>query len=83
MAAARAKETEKPHLPDGTDWPPETVEWFESWRSSPCTARWDARQWQYMFDTAVVHALIYGSNDYTYLGELRQRLQFMGLEFDD
>lgn len=73
---------EKPHLPDGTEWPPETEEWFEAWRESPSTDSWDARQWQYMFDTAIVHALIYQSNQFNYLGELRARLSYMGLNFD-
>ena len=74
---------EKPQLPDDWDWADATREWFRAWRSSKCTNGWDERQWQYLFDTAIVHSLVYGSQDYGYLGELRQRLQYMGLEFDD
>lgn len=73
---------EKPHLPDGPEWAPETVDWFEAWRDSPRTDGWDAAQWQFMFDTAVVHSLVYQSGQFSYLGELRSRLVYMGLEFD-
>lgn len=74
---------EKPHLPTDTDWPPQTVEWFEAWRDSRCTDQWDERQWQYMFDTAIVHSLVYGSFAFNWLPELRTRLVQMGLVFDD
>jgi len=73
---------EKPNLPETTDFPEETIEWFEAWKNSSRTDTWDAPQWQYMFDTAIVHALIYASNQFNLLGELRARLAFMGLDFD-
>lgn len=34
-------------------------------------------------DTAIVHALVYGSNDFGALAELDKRLRFMGLTFED
>ena len=74
---------EKPTLPEGTVWPEETREWFEAWRQSRCTDHWDERQWQYMFDTAIVHALVYGSSDFSALAQLHQREAFMGLSFED
>ena len=66
-----AAKKDKPTLPEDTDWPKETVEWFEAWRSNRCSDHWDDRQWQYVMDTAIVHALVYGSN------------AFMGLTFED
>jgi len=74
--------TEKPHLPSDTDWPPSTVEWFEAWRSDHITDQWGEIQWQYMFDTAIVHSLVYGSYAFQWLPELRARLVQMGLDFD-
>ena len=63
---------EKPNLPEeGFEFCPATREWFEAWRSSRATDDWDDRQWQYMFDTAIVHSL-----------ELRTRLTQMGLYFE-
>ena len=74
---------EKPNLPeDGFEFCPATREWFEAWRSSRATYDWDDRQWQYMFDTAIVHSLVYGSYDFHWLGELRTRLTQMGLYFE-
>lgn len=78
-----AAKKDKPTLPEATDWPKETVEWFEAWRSNRCSDHWDDRQWQYVMDTAIVHALVYGSNDFGALAELHKRLAFMGLTFED
>ena len=72
----------KPSLPRGTDWGPDTRAWFKAWADSPATDEWDARQWQYMFDTALVHNMIYAYSDISLIAELRQRLAFMGLTFE-
>ena len=69
-------------LPSSTDWAEETVAWFEAWRDSPRTDDWDAPQWQFFFDTAVVHSAVYGFNDMTMLPELMKRLQYMQLTFE-
>jgi hypothetical protein len=73
---------DKPELPDTVSWPPATKQWFESWRASPRTDGWDEAQWQYMFDTALVHALVWGKQDTAMLAELRQRTRCLGLTFD-
>ena len=75
--------TEKPDLPDSFDFCDRTREWYEAWRASRCTDHWDMRQWNYMFDTAIVHSLVYGSYDFHWLGELRARLTQMGLDFEE
>lgn len=67
-------------LPD-FDWPDETISWFESWRDSPRSDNWDGVQWQYLYDTALVHAAVWGG-DMSLLPELRSRLKYMGLTFD-
>lgn len=54
-----------------------------SGRSNRCSDHWDDRQRQYVMDTAIVHALVYGSNDFGALAELHKRLAFMGLTFED
>lgn len=73
---------EKPHLPKDTEWPEATEKWFNNWRDSERTDGWDMPQWQYMFDTAIVHALVYQAEQYQCLGELRARLREMGLSFE-
>ncbi|RVU97045.1 hypothetical protein EII22_08920 [Coriobacteriales bacterium OH1046] len=72
----------KPELPGSFDFCDATREWYAAWRSSRCTDGWDMRQWNYMFDTAIVHSLVYGSYDFSWLAELRARLTQMGLEFE-
>lgn len=74
---------EKPDLPEEFDFCPATRRWFETWRSSRVTDHWDDRQWQYMFDTAIVHSLVWGSFDFHWLSELRTRETQMGLVYDD
>lgn len=72
----------KPALPDNSEWPEATTQWFEAWRSSPRSDDWDDVQWQYMFATAMVHAEVWGSFNLSMLGELRSREAYMGLNFD-
>ena len=81
MTAEVVKMNVKPNLPVHTEWPPETREWFKAWRDSPRTDTWDDAQWQYLFDTAVVHSLVYAAQQFQYLQELRVREQAMGLSF--
>ena len=73
---------EKRELPAGTDWCPETRKWFATWRDSERTADWDEPQWQFLYDTAIVHSLIYESQQFQWLQELRTREQMMGLSFE-
>lgn len=73
---------EKPNLPKDVPWAPKTIEWFNEWRSSPRTDDWDAPQWQYLMDTAIVHSCLWGTQDYSMLGELRARESYMGLTFE-
>lgn len=74
----------KPSLPrvEGQPWCAETKRWFKSWRDSPATDLWDMRQWQFAFDTALVHQAVWYDGDLTKTGELRAREAQMGLSFD-
>lgn len=75
--------SEKPTLAElGGDYAEDTEKWFEAWRSSPRTDGWDACQWQYMKDTAVVHTLIYGQGMFEMLPDFEKRLDKLGLRFD-
>ena len=72
---------DKPKLPEDIPFPDETVKWFESWRNSSRSDDWDEFQWQYLIDTALVHSAVWGSQDFSMLGELHKRLAYMGLTF--
>lgn len=82
MIIVGSKASGKPSLPDTVDWPQETIAWFESWRESPRTDGWDAQQWNYLIETAIVHAEIFSSMNFAMLGELRARESYMGVTFD-
>lgn len=73
---------DKPKLPEDIPFPEETVKWFEGWRNSPRSDDWDELQWQYLIDTALVHSAVWGSQDFSMLGELHKRLAYMGLTFE-
>ena len=74
----------KPNLPEveGQPWCAETKRWYKAWRDSPATDSWDARQWQFLFDTALVHMAVWYDGDLTKVGELRAREAQMGLDFN-
>ena len=74
----------KPNLPrvEGQPWCAETKRWFKAWRDLPVTDSWDSRQWQFLFDTALVHQAVWYDGDLTKIGELRARETQMGLSFD-
>lgn len=65
-------------LPDGFDWPDRTIAWFQAWVDSPSTAGWSEIQWEYLADTALVHAYVWGNSDMAKIGELRARVERMG-----
>lgn len=74
---------DKPTLEQlGGDFSEDTKQWFDAWRDSPRTDGWDAAQWQYMKDTAVIHSCIYSMNMIELFPDLDKRLSKLGLSFD-
>jgi hypothetical protein len=71
----------KPTLPEAISWPAATQVWFDTWRTSQHTDSWTPEQWQFLFDTALVHAAVWGQGNFQMLGELRLRSEKMGLTF--
>lgn len=69
-------------LPEGFYWPSRTREWWAVWVASPVTESWTPLQWEYLLDTAVVHAAVWGGGDagpdLKQMGELRQRIERLG-----
>jgi hypothetical protein len=45
-----------PELPDGYEWPAATLAWWTTWRESPQAQMFLATDWDYLLDTAVLHA---------------------------
>lgn len=82
-----------PELPDGrlgwvngermsVDWPQATVDWWETWRSSPMTKTWTTTDWNFLLDTALLHAQ-YWSGDLSVAAELRLRVAKFGATPED
>lgn len=70
-----------PVLPDG-DWPVQTVAWWETWRSSALAQTFGATDWQFLLDSALLHAELWRGN----LGvapELRLRVAKFGATPED
>lgn len=78
---------EQPELPKGfpydgrrIKWPTQTVEWWASWNGSPLAQGFTQHDWDYLLDTAVLHAQFWlGLGSVKVAGEIRQRLAKFGV----
>ena len=69
-------------LPEGMKLPKQTVAWFEAWRRDPITRSWGEAQCQFLVDTALVHAAVWGMGRFDLAHELMMREREMGVRFD-
>jgi hypothetical protein len=69
-------------LPDDYEWPPQTRQWWQHWRESPQSQTFLATDWDYLLDTAVLHADFW-LGDHSNANELRQRLAKLGATVED
>lgn len=72
----------QPPLPDDRNWPKRTQEFWRVWGESPLTAGFTAAEWDYMLDTAYIHARLW-QGDAKQAGELRLRLAKVGATAED
>lgn len=63
-------------------WPSRTREWWKMWRESPLTTDYTEADWQYLLDTALVHAR-HWSGDAKAAAELRLRVGKFGSTPED
>lgn len=83
----RWERAEPPALPDFTvekgeqlvefHWPERTREWWQMWIDSPQAEHFGSSDWQYLLDTALIHARLW-RGDLTSAGELRLRVAAFG-----
>jgi hypothetical protein len=71
-----------PELPGGIDWPVVTLAWWETWRRSAQAAAFTATDWDFMVDTALLHARFW-AGDEKVAGELRLRVAKFGATPED
>jgi hypothetical protein len=49
-------------MPDGSEWPERTRQWWAMWGRDPRTADYHSTDWAMLLDTAVLHALFWRGN---------------------
>lgn len=71
-----------PELTEGFDWPAPTRSWWENWRTSAQAQRMTATDWDFMLDTAMLHAELWSGNG-AVASELRLRVAKFGATLED
>lgn len=79
----RFEEADQPDLPDSVPWPDETVQWWKLWGQSPQAEHFGSTDWEFLKDTALLHAQLWGNGDMTVLAELRIRVAKFGATMED
>jgi hypothetical protein len=79
----RFTETAQPALPGGDEkWPQRTREWWAMWGASPQAAHFTATDWEFLLETALLHAKFW-SGETSVAGELRLRVAKFGATPED
>lgn len=71
-----------PELPSDADWPAATRRWWETWRSSAQAQTFTPTDWDYLLDTALLHAELWAGNGQV-AAELRLRVAKFGATPED
>ncbi|MEC4856712.1 hypothetical protein R2325_13980 [Mycobacteroides chelonae] len=79
----QASPSPQPELPEGVEWPARTVEWWQIWAESPLSAEFTSTDWDFLLDTALLHARVWGQGDMKLMAELRLRVSKLGCTPED
>ena len=71
-----------PDLPEGLEWPSATVRWWSTWRESAQATTFTATDWDFLLDTALLHAEFW-SGTASVAAELRLRVAKFGATPED
>lgn len=74
---------EQPLLPADIDWPPQTIAWWKMWGDSPLSEHFMTSDWSFLLDTALLHAMVWGSGELDKMPELRLRVAKFGATPED
>lgn len=69
-------------LPETHEWPKQTLDWWETWRTSAQAQTFTATDWAFLLDTAVLHAEFW-MGERSLAGELRLRAAKFGATPED
>lgn len=70
-------------IPQTFVWPEATRRWWETWGAEPMAQDFTATDWDFLLDTALLHAKVWGAGDLKLLPELRLRVAKMGATSED
>lgn len=79
----RYEPSEQPPLPDEYDWPQRTRDWWDMWGNSALSATFSSNDWDFLLDTALLHAAAWGDGNMTAMSELRLRVAKFGATPED
>lgn len=74
--------TGQPELPEGVEWPEQTRSWWHMWSASPLSADYTETDWDFLLDTALLHAAFW-QGDTKLAGEIRLRVAKFGATPED
>ena len=72
-----------PDLPDGYNWHPQTLLWWQTWRRSPQAQRFTDTDWSFLLDTALMHSAMWAKSQWTLAAEVRLRAAKFGATPED
>lgn len=78
----RFEKAEQPTLPEAYDWPARTREWWNMWATSPQSEFFTVTDWEFLLDTALIHAELWAGNAAA-APELRLRVAKFGATPED
>lgn len=64
-------------------WPEATRRWWATWGAEPLAQDFTATDWDFLLDTALIHAKVWGAGELKLLPELRLRVAKMGATGED
>lgn len=83
MLTLRFEPGEQPALPDRIPWPDRTREWWALWGGSAIAETFTFSDWEFLLDTALIHADVWGNYNLDRLPELRLRVAKFGATPED
>lgn len=64
------------------EWPERTMQWWETWKASPQAEHFSSTDWEFLLDTALIHAKVW-TGDPSVAPELRLRVAKFGATMED
>lgn len=70
-------------LPDGEDWHERTNAWWSTWRKSAQARSFEATDWDFLLDTALMHHVMWSKGRWEFAAEIRLRVAKFGATAED